>query len=393
MKIIFFFLIIIIISNLILLTKEENECDYQDCFNCVACGDKNDSFCQCYWENSECIEKTPRKIIYTVFSSSCKDDSSKELLNKYCGQTNLELNDDKIATLKIPSVNSKYGMMNLSCTYNYFPYETEDIYYIINYEATSDNFDNLQIYLLIEEKDGKTSLGALSKFPLSRSFDNIKEIRLMVYFEESINNIPFTFSIEEKKFNSKLVIWITIILIILFVAICALFICTISKKIKERRRDSFPLRPMRERRMIIININVEEENKIKIENLIKNCLSSQIYNENIGIKDKCSICLEDFKVGKDKVSITPCQHIFHYDCLSKWLLENYQLPKCPNCNYNIVEYFENQYSVKKLTLNNNNRVKMETYNNVVTSNENINTITNNNNNNNRNDRRNDLSNH
>ena len=99
------------------------------------------------------------------------------------------------------------------------------------------------------------------------------------YLLPIINNIPFTFSIEEKKFNSKLVIWITIILIILFVAICALFICTISKKIKERRRDSFPLRPMRERRMIIINYNVEEENKIKIENLIKNCLSSQIYNE------------------------------------------------------------------------------------------------------------------
>ena len=41
MKILFFLLNIIIFSNLILLTKEDdNDCSYyNDCFNCVACGD------------------------------------------------------------------------------------------------------------------------------------------------------------------------------------------------------------------------------------------------------------------------------------------------------------------------------------------------------------------
>ena len=165
----------------------------------------------------------------------------------------MELNDDNIATLKIPSVNSKYGKMNLFCTYIFPSSETKDIYYIINYEITSTYFDNLQIYLSIEENDGKASIGALSNYPVSRSFDNVKEIRLMVYFEDSLNSIPFTFSIEEKKYNTKLVIVIAIILIILFVLICSLFICSLYKKIKERRRPSFPLAQNRERRMIIIN--------------------------------------------------------------------------------------------------------------------------------------------
>ena len=393
MKILFFLLNIIIFSNLILLTKEDdNDCSYyNDCFNCVACGDKKQSSCDCYWKNNVCSQGAPRVITYTSITSSCNDESSKELINKYCGQTNLELNDDNKATLKIPSVNSKYGKMNLFCTYIFSSSESKDIYYIVNYEITSIYFDNLQIYLSIEESDGKTSLGVLSNYPVSRNFDHVKEIRLMVYFEDSLNSIPFTFSIEEKKYNTKLVIVITIILIILFVLICSLFICSLTKKIKERRRPSSPLTQYRERRMIIINDYDEVENKKNIQNMIKNNLSSQIYDKKIGTKDKCSICLEELNVGKDKVSITPCKHIFHYDCLSKWLLENYQLPKCPNCNYNIVEYFENQQSNKKLTLNKNNRVNIETYNNVFTSNENINTITINNNNN-RNDRVNDLSN-
>lgn len=73
-------------------------------------------------------------------------------------------------------------------------------------------------------------------------------------------------------------------LIILSIIICAIFIYTLSKKIKERRIPSLPLttaKYTRRRRIIIINDNDEEETKKKIENLIKNSLSSQIYNENI----------------------------------------------------------------------------------------------------------------
>jgi hypothetical protein len=391
MKFLYFFLNIIIISNLILLTKEEGECDYQDCFNCVVCGDSIDDSCKCYWNNNECSSGTPRNITYSLFSS-CKDDSSKELINQYCGQTTLELNDDNIAELEIPSVNWKYGMKNLFCTYTFSATESKEIFYIINFEVTSKKFNNLQIYLSVEENDGKTFLGVFSASSMTRSVSNVKEIKLMVYFERSLKSIPFNFSIIEKRFQTNTVIVVTTLLIILFIIICFIFIYTITKKLKERRRPPFPSRPLRERTMIIINDYDEEETKKKIENMIKKNLSSQVFSESLGIRDKCSICLDDFKVRKDKVSITPCKHIFHYDCLIKWLLENYQLPKCPNCNYNIVEYFENQESPKKLTLNKNTRVNVRTYNNFVTSNENINITTNHNSNNNRNDRRNGLSN-
>lgn len=392
MQILFFLLNIILISNLIILTKEEDECSYDDCFNCVACGNKEVNYCECYWKNNLCKSGKKRSITYTTLSSSCTDESSIELINKFCGQTTLKLNDDNVANVNIPSVNWKYGMTNLFCSYIYSPSEPEEKYYIINYEVPSNNLDNIQIYLSILQNDDNTILGSLSKYSFSRSLDDIKEIKLMVYFEKSLNNIPFTFSIEEKKYKSKILTIIAIALVIVFIITCTIFIISLSKKARERRTSIH----FGERRIIVLNDNDngknEEENKKKVENLIKSSLTSQIYNENNGIKNKCSICLEDLKVGIDKVSITPCKHIFHYDCLRKWLLENYQLPKCPNCNYNIVEYFESLQSHTKLALNQNTNVNNQPFNGAVTSNENFNIDTNHNSDNNRNSARNGLSN-
>ena len=47
----------------------------------------------------------------------------------------------------------------------------------------------------------------------------------------------------------------------------------------------------------------------------------------------CSICLEQYVKG-EKISILPCQHAFHYDCIVPWLGErNSCCPVCKNCPY------------------------------------------------------------
>ena len=45
---------------------------------------------------------------------------------------------------------------------------------------------------------------------------------------------------------------------------------------------------------------------------------------------ECSICMEAFKVG-DKISFSPtegCYHVFHHDCLRRWLLRKTDCPCC-----------------------------------------------------------------
>jgi hypothetical protein len=44
----------------------------------------------------------------------------------------------------------------------------------------------------------------------------------------------------------------------------------------------------------------------------------------------CTVCLDPFRLN-DTISMLPaCEHIFHKDCVSKWLLERHRT--CPLCN-------------------------------------------------------------
>ena len=72
---------------------------------------------------------------------------------------------------------------------------------------------------------------------------------------------------------------------------------------------------------------------MKIEKLLKSTLLPIKYYKYLGAKNGnssslCTICIEEFKEGKSKVSFTPCQHVFHYKCLKDWLMKNVLNPKC-----------------------------------------------------------------
>ena len=46
-------------------------------------------------------------------------------------------------------------------------------------------------------------------------------------------------------------------------------------------------------------------------------------------KKKCLICLENFKIGDDSI-ILPCIHIFHSECIKKWMKNKNACPICKN---------------------------------------------------------------
>ena len=57
-------------------------------------------------------------------------------------------------------------------------------------------------------------------------------------------------------------------------------------------------------------------------------------------EDKCAICLQKYK-GADIIKEFPCKHIFHKNCIFKWLKKS---NVCPLCKYDITN------DVKKVNL-------------------------------------------
>jgi hypothetical protein len=56
-------------------------------------------------------------------------------------------------------------------------------------------------------------------------------------------------------------------------------------------------------------------------------------DEEFGDDHACSICLDEF-ISRDSVRQLPCKHIFHEDCVGKWLVE--RSSTCPLCKLDLL---------------------------------------------------------
>ena len=124
------------------------------------------------------------------------------------------------------------------------------------------------------------------------------------------------------------------------------------------------------------------------------------FNENDVTNDctECAICIEKF-VDKCLICITPCKHIFHYECLSKFIetAKGKQKPtiKCPLCNYDFLEEKNEDKKLNEINNISNHINNIEINNNENNNNENNNieiNINENNNNENNNEINNNLNN-
>ena len=80
-------------------------------------------------------------------------------------------------------------------------------------------------------------------------------------------------------------------------------------------------------------------NKMIIKILIKQYIEKVIYNKNLGLEygDNCTICVNNF-LENIEIYRTHCEHIFHKECLNKYLKKVSKKNKltCPNCNQNLL---------------------------------------------------------
>ena len=70
-------------------------------------------------------------------------------------------------------------------------------------------------------------------------------------------------------------------------------------------------------------------NKKSINNIKKETKDHIVINKDFE-NNECIICLEPMIIN-DKVKILECGHMYHYDCINKWIEKKGEI-NCPLCS-------------------------------------------------------------
>ena len=324
----------------------------------------------------------------------CKQEDSiyylSELKSSYINYFNQNLEAANICGRQYIDINSKEFKKNIKIGKDdYLFLKTNSLHcnYDINNELFNDNHNDIYISLLLSNNN--SIIHQILSFTIYFHFGNINN-----YFNENdirnnkklikLNNIQMSYIMIdfdkifiENEFEDLIIeIYITKnknfnenenlppaeksddqkknkIYYVLFAGLAAIIILLIIviKNCMKRRlyvnRDNNSNRLNNlNREDIIIHRNDNNniiDNKKKIELLFNTQFYPIKYNKNMLGEENinCSICLENFKEGKSIIILTPCSHIFHFECLKKWGNESIEHFKCPNCNYDFLKEEEN----------------------------------------------------
>ncbi len=369
--------IIIIISLILIKIKSEtskryllDDCnEYSDCFNCSLCGKNKDTICECTWRKNSCVSSSNNPIILDWRNSfeSCDDLSSIQIQNKYCGEIQYEKKKKK-GYLQFPKVNEYYGKSNLFCLYKFNNDYSSASYKIkttFNGKFTS-NSNRVLVSYKINFKNGDSELEYknINSNIQELTYDEVNNIEIYIFSSMLYYESPFEISIIYQSNNIFKSIYIIIAIIIFLIILCtiSIYCCTRKLNVEVINREEEVIRRISQS---IIESNqaneiqeIHQQMMVKnVENLLNN---PDLLGERICKKEyekygtNCTICLEELKVGVDKVSLTPCFHVFHFKCLSDWLRKNVSNLKCPNCNCDLTS-INNESNLK----NNDNDINKE----------------------------------
>ena len=381
----------------------------EDCDTCIFCGNTTQDYSQCGYSNLFCHHIQNNNYDYnsnlkSKYSAHFRNDAQ---IQSFCGEKNILLDSTK-DSFTLLKTRSNLLSKKIHCDYviknDYYLNHNDDQAKLhleitkLNSGNTAISFDLYMIY-----KKGKSLMFSyfsdenIREYAMNKTLTQISEIEILIDFknnELSIDECLEISIITENPSKKTKIIYIIALVICVFLALSIiiliiLYIC-IKKKLENRFRehnedDSFE----KEKKM--------QENKKKIEQLYKTVLRPQKFTNELLSQNCentiCSICTDNYEIEKSQVMITPCKHIFHYDCLKPWIDNNILSPKCPNCNYNILDSLLITKSMditkKKEDYNNDNNNRDNRDNIIVITNNdnnnfnmiNINSINNNYNNN------------
>lgn len=341
------------------------------CSDCIPC----DNYSICSFSNIFCYQNISNNYnknddLQTNLSLYYKSDND---MKKFCNSREISLDfmESSLEIFEYISNKNNY-LSNKSYHCNYY---VKNRYYMnhdidkakINFKIINDNdngFNNgiskinfFLIFLYKIKEDWRffnLNDTQIRNSPLTKPLNEISEFEILLdFFPDSTsnsNNESFIISIiteNPSKSLQKIYIALIIIFIIFLVIIIGLAVLYFYVRSRLRKEQERKIKEEQEK--------IEKKKKM-LDDFLNNELKSKIFDKKLNFIncDSCSICCDNFIIGQSEVSITPCGHIFHHECIEKWFKEKINNPYCPNCNYKFLEYMENPIRIeikKKKDLN------------------------------------------
>ena len=340
----------------------------KNCTDCEECSD----FRMCNFDNIYCIENAQYKYLSNVHTLLTSNYTIDPEITSFCNSRSITLKSTEDSFTLFESKSSKLSG-SLTKSYNceftitnkyYYDHDTDQA--TLNIKTENSNvpeeskikFNILFIYTYLGQSYLKVYPDEdIRKNPINRLLDKLSEIQIFINFlKTNTPNVLETLKIviETDNPSEKIrLIYIIIIIILSFFILLIIGLIVIYYLLRRK--------VLRDRQRVIM----EEEKKKNAqkeltEKFLKEELTSQIFNDKINLNDcdMCTICCDKFIFGESQVSVTPCSHVFHHECIEKWVKEKITNPHCPNCKFSFLEYMENKDIIKNnqkdtLTINKN----------------------------------------
>ena len=369
---IFFISIILIISSNGVNTALKY-CDiYEYCSDCTFCGNGTNDYSPCSYSNIFCTQKFTN---YTVLQETFLKKYSTFFrnitnANEFCGPKTYNIE----SLIEPFSIITKSNENIKNSNINHCNYEINNIKYFYNFEdeanliikfstnnPVKNNLKSVFNILLQNSRFGSSKVIIIDEVDLileqyKINLNNYNSIIILIDFNldgEINTNIDEFFEIRidtnnaSLKLNKVRKIVIIVIFSVLFISIIIIIIAVYRKRKKIQYIPQSVLLRQEELKRI--------QKVEKINKLFEDTLIPKEFNKNDVTNDctECSICIEKF-FNECLICVTPCKHIFHYECLSKYIdtakVKQNPVIKCPLCNY---DFLEDKKNKKKLRLSNN----------------------------------------
>ena len=356
--------------------------------NCDEC-DKCTDYTACNFDNIFCkIDDRHSERLDNVYNNLISYIKNNGEINSFCNSRTITLNElEESFTIFESDSNKISGSLDklYSCEFiilnqYYLNHETDRAKLIIDIKQKSGinriKFNIIMLYYY-KNKDSasyeKIGDEKIRDNKITKILDGLTQIQILINFNKNNEDTileSLIISIETDNPSEKMrIIYIVIIVIISLLVLAIILLIVIyfllkRKMIRERERARLE------------EEEKKEKNKKLINNFLNEELKSQLFNDKINLNDcdMCTICCENFVINESVVSVTPCLHVFHSDCIKKWINEQITEPHCPNCKFSFLEYMENPTVIqvqKKKNLNNSNDIKINNINEIKNQGENV----------------------